>query len=36
MPDGFIRDSVYYSILVDEWPAVRLRLEGRLERGSGG
>ena len=27
LPDGFIRDSVYYSILDDEWPAVRARLE---------
>ena len=33
MPDGFIRDSVYYSILRDEWPSVRLRLEERLDRG---
>lgn len=33
MPDGFIRDSVYYSILRDEWPEVRQRLEGRLARG---
>ena len=29
-PDGSWRDSVYYSILDDEWPAVRLRLEARL------
>jgi RimJ/RimL family protein N-acetyltransferase len=28
--DGTIRDSVYYSILVDEWPAVRARLVARL------
>ena len=33
LPDGFIRDSVYYSILRDEWPAVRERLEERLARG---
>lgn len=33
LPDGFIRDSVYYSILRDEWPAVRERLEARLARG---
>ena len=33
LPDGFIRDSVYYSILSDEWPAVRERLEERLARG---
>jgi N-acetyltransferase len=30
MPDGFIRDSVLYSILADEWPSIRDRLEGRL------
>ncbi len=33
MPDGFIRDTVYYSILADEWPAVRARLQERLGRG---
>ena len=33
MPDGFIRDSVYFSILAEEWPAVRERLEERLQRG---
>lgn len=26
MADGFIRDSVYYSILRDEWPPIRARL----------
>jgi RimJ/RimL family protein N-acetyltransferase len=31
MPDGYIRDTVYYSILADEWPEVRQRLEARLE-----
>jgi RimJ/RimL family protein N-acetyltransferase len=31
MPDGFIRDTVYYSILAEEWPAVRTRLEERLQ-----
>lgn len=31
--DGFIRDTVYYSILADEWPTVRARLEERLARG---
>jgi RimJ/RimL family protein N-acetyltransferase len=29
-PDGFMRDTVYYSILADEWPAVQARLEHRL------
>ena len=33
MPDGFIRDTVYFSILADEWPAVKARLEERLARG---
>jgi RimJ/RimL family protein N-acetyltransferase len=33
MPDGFIRDTVYYSILAEEWPAVKARLEKRLARG---
>ena len=32
MPDGFLRDTVYYSILADEWPGVRARLEDRLGR----
>ena len=32
LPDGFIRDSVYYSILDDEWPAVKARLETFLGR----
>lgn len=32
MSDGFIRDTVYYSILADEWPAIRDRLEERLSR----
>jgi RimJ/RimL family protein N-acetyltransferase len=32
MPDGFMRSSVYYSILADEWPAVKARLEERLAR----
>jgi RimJ/RimL family protein N-acetyltransferase len=32
MPDAFMRDTVYYSILDDEWPAVRARLEERLAR----
>ncbi|HET9416747.1 MAG TPA: GNAT family protein [Candidatus Limnocylindria bacterium] len=32
MPDGYIRDSVMFSILRDEWPAVRARLEERLAR----
>jgi len=30
--DGYIRDAVYYSIIDDEWPEVKLRLEDRLKR----
>lgn len=30
---GFQRDTVYFSILAHEWPAVRARLEARLEAG---
>jgi hypothetical protein len=26
------RDSVYFSVIVDEWPQVRRRLEERLAR----
>ncbi|MEU0373446.1 GNAT family protein [Streptomyces sp. NPDC006283] len=29
-PDGTWRDSVYFSILADEWPDIRARLEARL------
>jgi N-acetyltransferase len=32
MPDGTLRDTVAYSILPHEWPAVRRGLEVRLER----
>ena len=31
-PDGSSRDSVYFSILHGEWPAVKERLRGMLER----
>jgi RimJ/RimL family protein N-acetyltransferase len=30
MPDGSARDSVYFSIVDDEWPAVKARLEAQL------
>jgi RimJ/RimL family protein N-acetyltransferase len=30
MPDGFLRSSVYYSVLHDEWPSVRVRLDERI------
>jgi RimJ/RimL family protein N-acetyltransferase len=32
MPDGYMRSSVYFSILADEWPAVKAHLEERLRR----
>ena len=33
---GRLRHSVYFSVIADEWPAVRSRLEGRLaQHGSG-
>ena len=32
-PDGTLRDTVVYSILPHEWPAVRRGLEERLARG---
>jgi RimJ/RimL family protein N-acetyltransferase len=32
--DGSVRDSVMYSVLVSEWPAVRRNLEWRLSRES--
>ena len=31
--DGTVRDTVMYSILLDEWPAMRARLEERLRNG---
>ncbi|MCY7379191.1 MAG: GNAT family N-acetyltransferase [Gemmatimonadaceae bacterium] len=30
--DGSPRDSVYFSVIAEEWPTVRARLEGMLER----
>jgi len=30
--DGLLRDSAFYSILAGEWPRVRARLEGLLDR----
>jgi len=33
LPDGSRRDSFYYSILADEWPALRERLTARLAAG---
>ncbi len=31
LPDGTIRDSVYFSILDREWPDVKIKLEERLK-----
>lgn len=30
MPDGYVRDTVYYSILDKEWPTVKLHLQQKL------
>jgi RimJ/RimL family protein N-acetyltransferase len=30
MPDGYFRSSVYYSILAEEWPSIKSKLEERL------
>ena len=32
MPDGRLRHSAYYSVVREEWPAVKARLESGLER----
>lgn len=32
--DGFVRDSVYYSIIADEWPSVQTRLNFLLADGT--
>jgi N-acetyltransferase len=31
-PDGFLRDSVMFSVLADEWPEVKRNLQIRLEK----
>ena len=31
-PDGFLRDSVMFSVLADEWPEVKRNLQTRLEK----
>lgn len=31
-PDGTLRDTVYFSVIAEEWPAVKSRLEERLGR----
>lgn len=32
--DGFVRDTVVYSVIVQEWPPIKERLEARLYRSS--
>jgi RimJ/RimL family protein N-acetyltransferase len=32
--DGSLRDTVYFSIVREEWPAIRARLRARLDAGS--
>ncbi|GHO42804.1 GNAT family N-acetyltransferase [Ktedonospora formicarum] len=32
MPDGYLRHSVYYSIIESEWPSVKERLQGMMQR----
>lgn len=34
--DGFTRDTAYYSILDEEWPWVKQRLEGMMQRSAQG
>ena len=34
LPDGRWRDSVFFSILAEEWPSVRERLDARLAAGA--
>ena len=33
MPSGRIRDSVFFSVIADEWPEVRANLEAKLNTG---
>lgn len=36
LPDGTVRDTCYYSILENEWPAVKRNLTWKLEQNSKG
>jgi RimJ/RimL family protein N-acetyltransferase len=36
MPDGSLRDSAYFSVIAEEWPAIKSRLEARLAAGPAG
>jgi RimJ/RimL family protein N-acetyltransferase len=31
LPDGYVRDSIIYSVLPDEWPQVKCKLESELK-----
>ncbi len=31
LPDGYVRASVFYSILDSEWPGVKMKLEEMME-----
>lgn len=33
LPDGFVRDTAFFSILDTEWPAVKARLDARILAG---
>lgn len=35
LPDGTFRDSVYFSVLADEWPTVRAHLDAIVARARG-
>jgi hypothetical protein len=30
MPDGSLRDSAYFSVIVEDWPAIKARLVAGL------
>ena len=32
LPDGFVRDSVYYSVIAEEWPQTKAHLERLMSR----
>lgn len=33
LPDGHIRDSIIYSMILEEWPQAKLKLEAKLSAG---
>lgn len=36
LPDGYVRDSVIYSIIDDDWPTVKIHLEEKLNQNRAG